>query len=64
MMERSNALTNLQQELLKIFSNDLSEHQLMEIKSLLSKYFSEKPLLKWTNYGIKKDGTTILWMNG
>jgi hypothetical protein len=42
MMEHSKGLTNLQMELLKIFSYNLSEHQLMEIKSLLSKYFSEK----------------------
>lgn len=35
-------LTNLQLELLKTFSYDLSESQLLEIKDLLSKYFAQK----------------------
>lgn len=36
------ALSNLQIELLKTFKYDLSESQLLEIKSLLSNYFAEK----------------------
>ncbi|MEL7426659.1 MAG: hypothetical protein AAFN81_26940 [Bacteroidota bacterium] len=35
-------LTNLQLELIKLFSLDLSEEQLMEVKQMLSKYFAEK----------------------
>jgi len=35
-------LSNLQLELLKIFSSDLPESQLIEIKDLLSRYFAEK----------------------
>ena len=35
-------LTNLQLELLKTFSYDLSEEQLLEIKNLLAKYFAQK----------------------
>ncbi len=35
-------LTNLQLELLKLFSLDLSEDQLLEIKRLIANYFAEK----------------------
>lgn len=35
-------LTNLQLELLKTFSYNLSESQILEIKELLAKYFAEK----------------------
>lgn len=35
-------LTNLQLELLKVFSHDLSESELKEIKSLLLEYFAKK----------------------
>lgn len=35
-------LTNLQLELIKLFSLDLSDEQLMEVRQLLAKYFAEK----------------------
>ncbi|MGC2235899.1 MAG: hypothetical protein WA584_07040 [Pyrinomonadaceae bacterium] len=35
-------LTNLQLELLKTFSYDLNESQILEIKELLAKYFAQK----------------------
>lgn len=35
-------LTNLQLELLKLFSLDLSDEDLLEIRRLLAKYFAEK----------------------
>lgn len=35
-------LTNLQLELLKVFSFDLPEEQLLEIKQLLVQYFAKK----------------------
>ena len=41
-METVKGLTNLQLELLKIFSIPLKEDQLMEIKALLSRYFTKK----------------------
>ncbi|MCF8243624.1 MAG: hypothetical protein K9J37_08975 [Saprospiraceae bacterium] len=42
-MEVSNSgnLTNLQRELLKVFSVNLDEHQLIDIRGLLTKYFAE-----------------------
>jgi len=35
-------LTNLQVELIKVFSFDLSEAQVLEIRSLLANYFADK----------------------
>lgn len=35
-------LSNLQIELLKVFTYDLSDLQLLEIKTLLANYFAEK----------------------
>lgn len=41
-MEQQTALTNLQSELLKLYSNSVSEQQLFKIKLLLARYFAEK----------------------
>lgn len=41
-MEAVKGLTNLQLELLKIFSIPLQEEQLRDIKSILTQYFAEK----------------------
>ncbi|MBL7828394.1 MAG: hypothetical protein JNJ57_17310 [Saprospiraceae bacterium] len=41
-MEAVKGLTNLQLELLKMFSIPLKEDQLKEIKALLSRYFADK----------------------
>ncbi len=41
-MSSARKLSNIQLELLKVFSFDLSEEQLKEIKDLLSKYFADK----------------------
>jgi len=40
-METTEKLTNLQLELLKLFQYNLPERQLLEIKSLLAKYFAQ-----------------------
>lgn len=37
-------LSNVQIELLKIFSTDLSEPDLVELKSLLAKFYAEKSI--------------------
>lgn len=42
MLTQDKPLTNLQLELLKIYSFDIDEEQLLEIKNLLAKYFAEK----------------------
>lgn len=40
--EQSYKLSNLQLELLKIFSRNISDDQLLEIKGILSRYFADK----------------------
>lgn len=42
MSMNANRLTNLQLELIKLFSYNLDEKQLLEVKSLLAKYFADK----------------------
>ena len=41
-MEATKKLTNLQLELLRVFSFELSEEQLLEIRALLADYFANK----------------------
>ena len=41
-MEAVKGLTNLQLELLKLFSFNLNDQQIKEIRVLLSRYFAEK----------------------
>lgn len=41
-MQATNRLSNIQLELLKIYSSNISDAQLLEIKSLLANYFAEK----------------------
>ena len=41
-MTAQKKLTNLQLELLKVFSYELPEEQLLEIRQLLAKYFAQK----------------------
>jgi len=38
----NHVLSNIQKELLKLFSSGISDVQLLEIKQLLSTYFAEK----------------------
>jgi len=42
MQATQQGLSNLQLELLKIFSFDISDEQLLEIKSILVNYFTDK----------------------
>lgn len=41
-METTQKLSNLQVELIKLFSYQLNDLQLIEIRDLLTKYFAEK----------------------
>ena len=41
-MTAQKKLTNLQLEILKIFTYDLPKEQLLEIRQLLAKYFAQK----------------------
>ena len=42
MVDNQPPLTNLQLELLRLYSNQMTEEQLLEIKMLLGKYFAQK----------------------
>lgn len=57
MEQSATSLTNLQLELLKIFSYQLPDEELIEIKKLLSKFFAER-LKKGTSQIWKEKGYT------
>ncbi len=60
-------LTNLQLELLKLYSFDLKEEQLLEIKTLLSEYFAERATVAmdklWDERGWNNE-TMESWLKG
>jgi len=66
MRHSTNRLTNLQLELIKLFSYNLNEKQLVEIKDLLGKYFAEKATKEmdkvWEEKGLTND-TMNAWLN-
>jgi hypothetical protein len=41
-MQAKSNLSNIQTELLKLYSNDISDSDLIEIKKLLAQYFANK----------------------
>jgi len=41
-MQLKSNLSNIQNELLKLYSNDVSEYDLVEIKKILAKYFANR----------------------
>ncbi|HKR05520.1 MAG TPA: hypothetical protein VJY62_12875 [Bacteroidia bacterium] len=63
MRQTSKGITNLQMELMKIFSIDLSEKQILDLKRVLVKFFSDNATnemdnlwdeKKWNNKTMKK----------
>ena len=60
-------LSNLQQELLKLYANDLPDEQLLEIRNILGQYFAQKAtnLMQGfaTQAGIDAD-TYSVWAQG
>jgi hypothetical protein len=60
-------LTNLQLELIKMFSLDLSEDQLVEVRQLLTNYFANKASDEmdklWDENGWTND-TMDKWLEG
>ncbi len=42
MLTQSPGLSNIQKELLKLYSNNISDQELFEVKRLLSEYFAKK----------------------
>jgi hypothetical protein len=43
-MQQSHSLSNLQQELLKLYSSDVTEADLLHIRRFLARYFAEKAI--------------------
>ena len=62
----ANKLTNLQLELIKLFSYNLDEQQLLEVRYLLAKYFADKATQEmdkiWEEKGLIND-TMDTWLN-
>jgi hypothetical protein len=52
--EPSNKLSNLQLELLKLFSRDIPEEQLHDIKNMLARYFAEKASDQFEQIALEK----------
>lgn len=42
MVTQQTGLSNIQKELLKLYANNISEQELLDIRLLLSQYFAEK----------------------
>ncbi len=67
MTQLTKPLTNLQIELLKIYSFDVNEKQLLEIRDILSKYFAEQATEEmdrlWEERGWT-DNTMEEWLKG
>jgi len=42
MLTQQSGLSNIQKELLKLYSNNISDESLLEIRLLLSQYFAKK----------------------
>ena len=59
-------MSNLQLELLRLYSNDVSDETLREIKSLLAKYFADKATESmdkvWDEKGLSEQDM-IAWTN-
>lgn len=66
MEQSSNRLSNLQLELIKLFSYNLNEKQLLEVKELLARYFAEKATMEadriWDEEGLTNQ-TMDQWLN-
>ena len=59
-------MSNLQQEILKIYSHNLPEEQLLEIKNLLAQYFAKKAIDEADKIWDEKGYTNELmdeWLN-
>jgi len=66
MISTSTKFSNLQFEILKLYSNNISEEQLFEIKLVLGKYFAQKATEKMDEVWNEKKLTSqdmINWTN-
>lgn len=67
MIQQNTPLTNLQLELLKIYSFNISDEQLSEIREILTQYFADKATTEmdrlWDENGWTND-TMDEWLKG
>ncbi|MDX2048717.1 MAG: hypothetical protein SFU87_18160 [Chitinophagaceae bacterium] len=65
-MSAAHPLSNLQQELLKLYSSDIPEADLLHIKRYLAKYFADKAIAGadevWDKKGYSNE-TMNQWLN-
>jgi hypothetical protein len=64
MVTQQAKLSNIQKELLKLYSNNISDQELFEIKLLLSQYFAQKAtdeMDKFLNENRMDKDTLIKW---
>ena len=65
-MQQSRSLSNLQQELLKLYSSDIEDADLLHIKRYLARYFAEKAINEadkiWDEKKYSND-TMDKWLN-
>lgn len=65
-MSAARPLSNIQQELLKLYSSDIGEADLLHIKRYLASYFADKAILEadklWDAKGYSND-TMNQWLN-
>jgi hypothetical protein len=66
MIELKLPLNNVQLELLKLFTTDLSDRDLEELKGILSRFYSDKAISKaneiWDERGLT-DADMEAWLN-
>ena len=63
---RGNRLSNVQQEILKLYSTELSEKDIYELKSQLAHYYAHKAIIQadkvWDEKGYTVEGMDS-WLN-
>jgi lysyl-tRNA synthetase class II len=63
----SGTLSNIQMELIKLYSTNLDHHDLMEIKEILAKHFAQKAINEADNIRNRNKmsaDTMENWLNG
>ncbi len=65
-MQAASTLSNMQQELLKLYSSDIAEADLLNIKRYLARYFASKAIAEaddtWDKKGYDNE-TMDRWLN-
>ena len=61
---KSRTLSNVQMELIKLYSTELKDDDLMEVKKLLANYFAHKAINEADNIWNQKKCQKILWKIG